>query len=498
MLSTALTEEQQAVIDTDERHAVVLAGPGSGKTATMVERALELVDRGVLPEAITILTFSRAAAREFRDRLGEMAKRMHVGTFHSVILEVMAHGDYKPSVLTAEEADAALEEAAVSLGMATKVKGKMKWKQKSAGYWRKAVDGRYHHPLTDVYLSKNRMRGDIDYTSILIQGLAMVKDGQWGSCKHVIVDEAQDNDALQWAITRELARTASVMVVADKNQTCHAWRGAEPEQLDALPWTRLPLTKTFRCKRNHVDLANRIKFIDVAITTDHGDGTIVEQGDTLSLVKHALTRFDPEDISILCRYNQDADDFCIKLDQSSIPHSRNKKVERGPIYWLLRFLAAPHSQTARITASQAITPYLGLSDDPLLTLVASNKPSVGLLVEQWLSSVGVSYGPEEVLGAIRLPSFLHPEAALYAKEYRGDTLESFRRDESEIATAPITGINVSTVHAAKGLEWPCVFVLMDGEKVNLEECRLFYVGVTRTQDTLVLPGNGGWKNYLKD
>jgi DNA helicase-2/ATP-dependent DNA helicase PcrA len=342
------------------------------------------------------------------------------------------------------------------------------------------------------------MRGDIDYTSILIRGLEMAKDGQWGGCSHIIVDECQDNDALQWALIRTLASQASVYTVGDKNQCIYQWRGSQPEQIDALPWPRLPLTKTFRCRKNVVELANRIKFIDGELTTDKPDGTIVENGDALTLTKQALLKFDPEDIAILCRYNEEADAFSDKLSQNSIPASRNKKVEKGPIYWLLRYLAAPGSQTARDKASEAISPFLALTDDRLFKLVGSSKPDIRPLVEQWLSAIGVAYGPAEVLGAMKLPAYLNGEAELYAREYAGETLESFRRDEADLQTPSISGITVNTIHGAKGLEWPCVFVLMRGERVNAEECRLFYVGVTRSMDTLILPGDGGWKNYLRE
>jgi superfamily I DNA/RNA helicase len=344
-----------------------------------------------------------------------------------------------------------------------------------------------------------RMRGDIDYNTILHRGISMAIDGQWSSCQHVIVDECQDNDSLQWSLVRLLAKHSDVMLVGDEFQCIHAWRGADPGQMRSLGWPTLPLTKTFRCERAIVELANSIKHVDAKLTTDKVMGNIIPKGDTLSLVRTALEQFEPEDIAILCRYNDQVEAICAELEAINIPTNRNKRVERGPIYWLLRYLANPRSQTARQKASLELAPFLHLTADPLIHMVGGPRPveHLALMVEQWLQGVGVSYGPAEILGRINLPMSMVWESDLYSKEYSGDTLELFRR-ENDLHLDGNPGITVITAHASKGLEWPCVFLLMDGKRVNEEECRLFYVGVTRGIDVLVLPGDEGWRNYLKE
>ncbi|MFN7470995.1 MAG: UvrD-helicase domain-containing protein, partial [Roseiflexaceae bacterium] len=88
-----LNEAQQRAVAHQGGHALVLAGAGTGKTATLIARAVELLHRGVRPDQIILVTFTRRATRELRERLthqvGEVAERMRVGTFHRICLDLM-------------------------------------------------------------------------------------------------------------------------------------------------------------------------------------------------------------------------------------------------------------------------------------------------------------------------------------------------------------------------------------------------------------------------
>ena len=88
-----LNEAQQRAVAHQGGHALVLAGAGTGKTATLIARAVELLQRGVRPDQIILVTFTRRATRVLRERLthqvGEVAERMRVGTFHRICLDLM-------------------------------------------------------------------------------------------------------------------------------------------------------------------------------------------------------------------------------------------------------------------------------------------------------------------------------------------------------------------------------------------------------------------------
>ena len=122
-----LNPEQQAVVFAPDGPTVVVAGAGSGKTRTLVYRVSRLVEDGVAPEALLLLTFTNRAAKEMTRRveglLGADLARMTAGTFHSVGARLLRpHADllgYRPnfSILDAEDSKDLLESATSDLGI---------------------------------------------------------------------------------------------------------------------------------------------------------------------------------------------------------------------------------------------------------------------------------------------------------------------------------------------------------------------------------------------
>lgn len=206
------TKEQQAIIETNERHVVVTAGAGCGKTYTIVERVHELLAGGVQPCAIVVLTFSRAAAKELKQRIGE--RGVHVGTFHSFLVGLIHP---RPNVLSQEESDALIVECAMATGLATISKNKLKPLKGNMAQWQREAHGRWPTALGKYYASQLAIRGDIDYSGILLEGIKMADRGEIAP-EYLIVDEAQDNDLTQWTLTKKIAERCSVFAVGDENQ----------------------------------------------------------------------------------------------------------------------------------------------------------------------------------------------------------------------------------------------------------------------------------------
>src|ERR1700730_9915389 len=93
---TTLNPEQQEAVGHDDRPLLVLAGAGTGKTATLAARVAALIERGVEPERLCLLTFSRRAAAEWVSRAGRIrdpvrAARVLGGTFHAVAQRLLRH-----------------------------------------------------------------------------------------------------------------------------------------------------------------------------------------------------------------------------------------------------------------------------------------------------------------------------------------------------------------------------------------------------------------------
>lgn len=493
-----LTQEQEAAVATTCRHCIVKASAGSGKTKVITHRVAELLDRGAYPGSIVVATFSRAAAREMRERLGKMADNMHVGTFHSVILKVMEDIGERPAVLSEREANRILEDACLTAGVAVKSKKGIRWNKGNIRQWRKSVDMRQPSQVLSIYLSRLSIGGDIDYTGILHRGISLAAQGKFNP-KYVIVDEVQDNDSLQWDLISRLSVNAEVFCVGDQFQCIYSFRGATPEKMVESGWQTYPLTETFRCPQNIVEFINKIDNIDIKLRSNIPGGTVKLGGDTLSLVKACLTRYAPEDIAVLCRYNSQAEQLEQDIAEFCPSVGRCVNVERGPLYYVMRYIASPNSLASREYAREAVA---GCSSLSVITqLLASTKPAKSLA--PLINSDIAIHGDNPVRLADRIFSgqagILFPgEYAWLVNNYQHETLDYFRREEcSALTKTPASGITVGTMHSAKGLEWPCVVVDTESMKKRPEEYRLFYVATTRAMDALVLPGEQ-WKMFLKE
>ena len=112
-----LDSHQQAAVDHGDGPAIVLAGPGSGKTRVIVERAVRLIDDGLArPEQLLVLTFSRKAASDLRQRLADRLRRSYasfpVTTFHAFCLSILARsGDEPPRLARPAERRASMRKA---------------------------------------------------------------------------------------------------------------------------------------------------------------------------------------------------------------------------------------------------------------------------------------------------------------------------------------------------------------------------------------------------
>lgn len=500
----SLTEEQLAAVNSEHKHAVVIAGAGSGKTTTLVARILSLINQGADPKSIMVITFTRAAARELRKRLGGYGSLVMVGTFHSVILRAMRENGIRVNVIDEESADALLDECGISLGLATRTDSKVKWK-KSRAHHRREIEavrgqrGSAASPITDVYLSKMQCNGDIDYPGLLHAGLQMAlqDDGPFSHITHLIVDEAQDNEPIQWRFVGAIGKNASVMAVGDPAQSIYEWRGATPEAFINLPWHRHELTETFRCPQDVVGLSNKTPTGGVKLVSKKTDGgyDVYKNLDVTTLLSMLKVSYDPEEIAVLCRYNEDVENYRNVCHAAGWPIARTIQPERDAVYWTLRYLCCTGSPTARAKAARAIAPWKRHLSDKLTEWITSDlpTPAVKNLADHWLAGCGVNYGPAEILQRIEWPYTLQHEAQYYHDRYVDSTLDMFYAEETAEQHDEVSaGISVVNIHQAKGREWPVVIMpdLSEGKwpkrEPKPEDHRLFHVAITRCMHRLFL------------
>jgi DNA helicase-2/ATP-dependent DNA helicase PcrA len=281
----ALNDEQYAAVTAKPGPILVIAGAGSGKTRTLTYRVAYLIENGVEPENILLLTFTNKSAREMLERVGHLlptnVARIWGGTFHSVanrllrwhaetlgfsrdftILDRDDAADLAVAALRAiggDPKDKTLPKGAVLLdifGLAANT-------EKSIA---SVVES--HYPFFSPFLDKIEAAGRVfrdrkktdnvmDYDDLLVYALRLLQDHEevrkfyQEQFQHILVDEYQDTNKIQSDFIDTLAAYHhQVMAVGDDAQSIYSWRGANFENVLTFP-ERLPGTVEVRIETNY-------------------------------------------------------------------------------------------------------------------------------------------------------------------------------------------------------------------------------------------------------
>ncbi|HET7869634.1 MAG TPA: ATP-dependent helicase [Actinomycetota bacterium] len=277
---------------------LVVAGAGSGKTWTLACRVAKLVDRGVLPERILLLTFTRRAAREMLSRAERLTGERSVGrvwggTFHSVGNRLLRlHGramGLRPDFTVMDRTDSAdlMDLIRGDLGLGT-TERRFPRKDTLADIYSRTVNAQTKlrevldaefpwcaeeldgiRQIFEAYTDRKREHHCLDYDDLLLYWHALARTPGGGDraasmFDHILVDEYQDTNALQADI---LCATrpdgADVMVVGDDAQAIYAFRAATVRNIlefpDRFPGTRLVrLEQNYRSTQTILDVSNAV------------------------------------------------------------------------------------------------------------------------------------------------------------------------------------------------------------------------------------------------
>ncbi|MCR5000537.1 MAG: ATP-dependent helicase [Lachnospiraceae bacterium] len=277
---TQLNREQLRAVTHGDGPMLVLAGPGSGKTAVLVNRIRYLVSHGTDPHGILVLTFSRAAAQEMRSRYYKEAGindtnapgSITFGTFHSIFYHILkSQGLYKKAkILTKDKKIEYMKMTAARKGIdkCNDLSFIMRLSE-LAGYRKTGLKvhedkaGEDEEEALDlVYEDYNRLvkdEGFIDFDDMISDCLKMLESNEkirrkWQErYASILVDEFQDIDARQYRVLMLLAgREGSIFCVGDDDQSIYSFRGADPGVMksfvsDNNSVTQVSLTINYRC-----------------------------------------------------------------------------------------------------------------------------------------------------------------------------------------------------------------------------------------------------------
>ncbi|MEL5848552.1 MAG: UvrD-helicase domain-containing protein, partial [Candidatus Igneacidithiobacillus chanchocoensis] len=251
-----LNERQQEAVSLAPGPVLVLAGAGSGKTRVLTSRIAHLLEEGAHPGQILAVTFTNKAAQSMRQRLAQLVqidlRGLWMGTFHGIAHRLLRlhHGlvglPAPFQVLDADDSQRLIRRALKDLGLDDKY-----WNPRQLaariGRWKDggiAPDDLRRDPsvpeaVLAVYqqyeLLKERA-GAVDFADLLLLALRLWQDkallAQYQDrFQHVLVDEFQDTNAVQYQWLHALAAHGQIFVVGDDDQSIYGWRGAEVENI---------------------------------------------------------------------------------------------------------------------------------------------------------------------------------------------------------------------------------------------------------------------------
>ncbi len=606
-LLDGLNDKQRDAVAAQPQHMLVLAGAGSGKTRVLVHRLAWLMQvEGVAPYSLLAVTFTNKAAQEMRGRIehtiGVSLNNLWMGTFHG-LSHRMLRANYQQArlpqdfqIIDSDDQYRLVRRVLRALNLDEKhwPAKQMQWfinARKDEGIRPGQIEPGADYSLqmmAKIYTAYQEMcdrAGLVDFAEILLRSFELLQQNEevrkhyQQRFRHILVDEFQDTNAIQYQWLKLLAGTAAkVMIVGDDDQSIYGWRGAQVENIQQF-LKDFPDVDTIKLEQNYRSTATILKAANAVIShnTDRlgkdlwTDGA---EGETISLYT-AFNELDEArfivsrirewhrqggalvDSAILYRNNAQSR----VLEEALIQEGLHYRIygglrfyERQEIKDALAYLRLINNRQDDAALERIInTPARGIGDTTLNKVrenARSQQQTLWQSLQQMLTDkqlAGRAAGAIEQfvqlivrLGTELAELPLHEQAehvirqsglyAMYQAEkgeksqtrienlnelvtacqnFSGETLDEMSPLSAFLSQAALEAgeyqaeehsdaVQLMTLHSAKGLEFPLVFIcgMEDGmfpsqqsseEHGRLEEeRRLCYVGMTRAKQKLYL------------
>ena len=445
--SGLLNEAQLKAVEYRNGHALVVAGAGTGKTRTLVYRVAHLVESGVDPSTILLLTFTRRAAGEMLRRasqiLDERCQRVEGGTFHhycSKILHIHADRIGYPEQFTIIDAADAMEAVNLVRSQADVSGKKSRFPKKSTLYSIFSTSVNKQMGVYDVvekeypqfirhketirtlfqrYNEYKRQNFIMDFDDLLLNTRNLLKDHkdicEEVSARHryIMVDEYQDTNVLQAELTALFGEVhQNVMAVGDDAQSIYSFRGADPANMlhfgEQFRNTEIiKLEENYRSTQRILDVANRV-LKEAGEKFEKELYTVREEGDLPGLVKAAnmndqsrfLTQMilnqreqgrELNNMAVLFRNGRDSFDLEVMLNKKNVPYVK---------YGGQKFTEAAHIKDVLAHLRVLVNPKDTISWNRVLMLIEGIGPKTAEALFTWAHSAsGDPMRPDRAPGA---------------------------------------------------------------------------------------------------
>ena len=631
-MSAGLNLAQLQAVHYTDGPCLVLAGAGSGKTRVITHKIGHMIDKGLAPKKIAAITFTNKAAAEMRERakglIGRAAKDVLICTFHALGVRMMRE-DGKVlglkaqfSILDADDVTSILKDAGGSSDAATARQWQWtisKWKNMGLNAEQamaQVADDNERITATVMARYEERLAAyqSVDFDDLIGMPLKLLREFEEVRAKwqhalgHVLVDEYQDTNAIQYELLKLLvgwpdASRARFTAVGDDDQSIYGWRGATLDNLKKLPQdfpqlSVIKLEQNYRSTGTILQAANNVigsnpKLFAKKLWSALGEGEpvrVIDADNEEHEADRAVARIqslransvhkDFRDFAILYRANHQSRAFETALRRAQIPY----KVSGGQSFFdraeikdlcawfrllanqdddpaFLRAITSPRRGIGHTTLTQlgefanrykvslfealfsaslpAALPKRAvdslhtfgrfINDLEFRARNTTGAEAAKTFLDEWLRDIGFEkylYDSEdsEKIAAARWSNVLEfcdwmaGRCGGQIDDTAGVTMQSESKSVLEVAqnvallaTISERGedqnvVTLSTLHAAKGLEWPHVLLVgvVEGllpfkvedaegntESEGLaqriqEERRLMYVGITRAQHSLLV------------
>jgi len=426
-----LNDAQYAAATTVEGPCLVIAGAGTGKTRTLVYRVARLIDIGVDPRTILLLTFTRRAAEEMLRRasllIDNRCDKVSGGTFHSFANTVLRHYGRKIelepsfSIMDRSDSEDLIQMIRTELGLNAKEK-RFPRKQTVGEIFSMALNKQvtiaelierdYPHlydflddllRLYERYVEYKKTRGLLDYDDLLIKLKELLSSDEATrkrlseTYRFIMVDEYQDTNRLQADIVRLLAAAHdNVMVVGDDAQSIYSFRGANFRNIMDFPTdfpgaTIISLEENYRSTQPILDLTNEIisraseKYEKHLFTSKkEGDPPLLIQAESEQMQSRFVCQRVLElreegvplwDIAVLFRSSFHSFDLEMELTRHNIPF-----VKRGGF----QFMETAHIKDLLAHLRVLANPQDAISWGRVLSLLEGVGPQASQKITNWI------------------------------------------------------------------------------------------------------------------
>ena len=366
---------------------MVLAGPGSGKTAVIIQRTIDLIEKShVKPENILVITFTKAAATEmkqrFLHRMGAGQSGVTFGTFHGIFFTVLKYAyHYSAANIIGEEQRYALlrdvchsmhlqyeDEAEFFSGVFAEISKVKNERIPLESYYSSLCGEEVFRDIFKAYQSKMQKNGLLDFDDMLVYTYELFtqrKDilAMWQQkFQYILIDEFQDINQLQYDIIRMLALPENnLFIVGDDDQSIYRFRGSKPEIMlhfgeDYKKAKKVVLDVNYRCTKDIVEKSLRLighnsnrypKDIRANSEAEDGvtlcsfDNTAKEAAFIIEQIKRSIEKGQRySDFAVLFRTNIQPQYLMEQLLSHNIPFHTKDSLPNLYNHWMVRDILA--------------------------------------------------------------------------------------------------------------------------------------------------------------